>query len=65
MNYLVREPENIHAQTPILVLLHGYGSDEKDLFSFTPDLPEDWLVVSFQAPHTTPNGGWELPDHSR
>ena len=55
MNYLVREPENIHAQTPILVLLHGYGSDEKDLFSFTPDLPEDWLVVSFQAPHTTPN----------
>ena len=57
MNYLVREPENIHAQTPILVLLHGYGSDENDLFSFTPDLPEDWLVVSFQAPHTTPNGG--------
>jgi len=62
MNYLVREPENIHAQTPILVLLHGYGSDENDLFSFTPDLPEDWLVVSFQAPHTTPNGGFSWYD---
>lgn len=62
MNYLVREPENIHAQTPILVLLHGYGSDENDLFSFTPDLPEDWLIVSFQAPHTTPNGGFSWYD---
>ena len=62
MNYLVREPENIHAQTPILVLLHGYGSDEKDLFSFTPDLPKDWLIVSFQAPYTTPNGGFSWYD---
>jgi len=62
MNYLVREPENIHAQTPILVLLHGYGSDENDLFSFTPDLPEDWLIVSFQAPHTTLNGGFSWYD---
>ena len=38
--------------------MHGYGSNEEDLFSFCPDLPEDWLIVSFQAPINTPYGGF-------
>lgn len=58
----IKEPQNITAETPILVLLHGYGSDKNDLFSFVPDLPEDWLVVSFQAPNTTPYGGYSWYD---
>lgn len=58
----IKEPQNITVETPILVLLHGYGSDENDLFSFVPDLPEDWLVVSFQAPNTTPYGGYSWYD---
>ena len=36
--------------------MHGYGSNEEDLFSFCPDLPKDWLIVSFQAPINTPYG---------
>lgn len=58
LKYITREPQNITAETPILVLLHGYGSNEEDLFSFTPDLPQDWLVISFQAPRKTPYGGF-------
>lgn len=54
----IRIPQNITSQTPLLVLLHGYGSNEEDLFSFEPDLPKDWLVVSLQAPKNTPYGGF-------
>ncbi|SHJ03355.1 phospholipase/carboxylesterase [Cruoricaptor ignavus] len=58
LKYLVREPENITEHTPIIFLLHGYGSNEQDLFSFTPELPKDWIVVSFRAPRNTPYEGF-------
>lgn len=58
LKYLVREPENITENTPIIFLLHGYGTNEQDLFSFTPELPKDWIVVSFRAPRNTPYEGF-------
>ena len=62
LQYLVREPQNITPKTPLLILLHGYGSNEEDLFSFTPTLPKDWLVVSFRAPFSTQYGGFSWYD---
>ncbi|MFC6268554.1 alpha/beta hydrolase [Frigoriflavimonas asaccharolytica] len=62
LQYLVREPENITPSTTILFLLHGYGSNEQDLFSFQPTLPKDWLVVSFRAPGNTPYEGFSWYD---
>ena len=62
LKYLLREPENITSSTPLLVLIHGYGSNEEDLFSFVPTLPKDWLVVSFRAPKDTPYGGYAWYD---
>jgi phospholipase/carboxylesterase len=58
LQYLVREPQNITPETPVLFLVHGYGSNEEDLFSFVPTLPEDWLVVSFRAPRNADNAGY-------
>ncbi|WP_374440245.1 alpha/beta hydrolase [Epilithonimonas sp.] len=58
LQYLVREPKNITPETPILFMLHGYGSNEEDLFSFVPTLPEDWIVVSFRAPKNSHYGGF-------
>lgn len=58
LQYLVREPQNITPETSILFMLHGYGSNEEDLFSFVPTLPEDWLVVSFRAPKNSNYGGF-------
>ena len=58
LQYLVREPQNITPETPVLFLLHGYGSNEEDLFSFVPTLPEDWLVISFRAPKDSSYGGY-------
>lgn len=43
-------PERERAGRPLLVLLHGYGSHEGDLFSLAPALPLDAVVASVRAP---------------
>ena len=45
LQFIVREPENITPNSQLLVMIHGYGSNEEDLFSFRHDLPEDWIIV--------------------
>lgn len=62
LHYRVREPENITSETPLLILLHGYGSNEEDLFSFAPTLPENWMIVSFRAPLTSAYQGFSWYD---
>ncbi|HEY5689439.1 MAG TPA: alpha/beta fold hydrolase [Yeosuana sp.] len=37
---------------PLLIMLHGYGSDENDLFSFASELPEELFIISVRAPYT-------------
>ena len=34
----------------LLVLMHGVGSNEHDLFSLAPQIPEQFHVVSLRAP---------------
>lgn len=49
--YKVREPlTKSETPPPLMLLLHGYGADVNDLFSFADQMPEDFLVVSLQAP---------------
>lgn len=43
-------PERERAGRPLLVLLHGYGSHEGDLFSLSPQLPLAPVVASVRAP---------------
>ena len=50
LEHLVR-PSNLTGKAPLILMLHGYGSDEKDLFSFAPELPEKYMVVSARAPY--------------
>lgn len=50
LHYLVR-PSSLKEKAPLLIMLHGYGSDENDLFSFASELPEEFLIVSVQAPY--------------
>ena len=51
LQYLVREPKVKKAQNPLILLLHGYGSNAQDLFSFANELPADAYIVAAQAPH--------------
>ena len=39
---------------PLLVLLHGYGADERDLFGLVPYLPPEFVVAAVRAPLTPP-----------
>ena len=50
LEYIVRQPLVTSQTPPLLILLHGYGSNEQDLFSFASELPEELLIISVQAP---------------
>ncbi|MFK5889824.1 MAG: alpha/beta fold hydrolase [Flavobacteriaceae bacterium] len=53
LEYLHRLPKNKNQKNPpLLLLIHGYGSNEADLFSFADHLPDEFLVVSVRAPLT-------------
>jgi len=50
LKHIIREPKIITNNPSLLLMLHGYGSNERDLFSFANELPDDLLIVSAQAP---------------
>ena len=58
LHYLVREPKIIQEKNPLLLLLHGYGSNEADLFSFASELPEEYFIISVQAPYDLQYGSY-------
>jgi len=58
LQYLIREPKTIQENNPLLLLLHGYGSNKEDLFSFAAELPEEYYVISVQAPHDLMYGSY-------
>lgn len=49
LKYIIKKPEVITENTSLLILLHGYGSNEEDLFSFANELPSDLLIISARA----------------
>ncbi|MDN5667709.1 MAG: phospholipase [Renibacterium salmoninarum] len=50
------KPESERAGTPLLVLLHGYGANEADLFGLAEQLPAEFTVVSVRAGHPAGSG---------
>lgn len=58
LDYRIRRPLKEGGKTPILFLLHGYGSHEEDLYSFANYLPEEYLIISLRAPLTLGFGGY-------
>jgi phospholipase/carboxylesterase len=50
LEYLVKAPKEVKEKNGALLLIHGYGSNEEDLFSFATQLPEDVYVISIRAP---------------
>lgn len=58
LHHLVREPKIKLAKSPLLLLLHGYGSNEEDLFSFASELPDNYYVVSARAPYDMMYGSY-------
>ncbi|WP_339631434.1 alpha/beta hydrolase [Bizionia echini] len=49
LHYITR-PSSLQENAPLLILCHGYGSDENDLYSFASELPEELFIISLRAP---------------
>lgn len=45
-----RPAKNSSENPPAIIMLHGFGSDENDLFSFANEFPEKYAVISLKAP---------------
>lgn len=43
-------PSNLSGKAPAIIMLHGYGSNEDDLFSFATELPEKYAILALKAP---------------
>lgn len=52
------EHKNTNPNAPILMLLHGYGSNEQDLFGFKSDLANYFNILSLRGIKNTPMGGY-------
>ncbi|WP_396596630.1 alpha/beta hydrolase [Dokdonia sp. R86516] len=51
LEYITRKPSQPSTgKAPLIILLHGYGSNEEDLFSFAEEIPEEYFIVSAKAP---------------
>src|SRR6187399_908559 len=58
LHHLVREPKIKLDKNPLILLLHGYGSNEEDLFSFATELPDEYYVISARAPYDMMYGSY-------
>lgn len=49
LSYLEQTQSDSRNQ-PLVIFLHGFGSNEQDLFSLTEQLPQGWTYLSVRAP---------------
>jgi phospholipase/carboxylesterase len=48
----ITRASSLKENAPVLIMLHGYGSDENDLFSFANELPKELFIISAKAPYS-------------
>jgi phospholipase/carboxylesterase len=58
LEYKIREPKIILDKNPLILMLHGYGSNEADLFSFAPEIPDEYYIISARAPYDLQYGSY-------
>ncbi|MCZ8197095.1 MAG: hypothetical protein O9267_05780 [Flavobacterium sp.] len=51
LHYVIRESKDSVLKSPLLILLHGNGSNENDLFSLSNSVSNNWIVVSVRGPY--------------
>ncbi len=60
--YRFRDSIDTNKSSPLVLMIHGYGSNEDDLFSFASDLPENYKIISLRAPYSLAYGGFSWYD---
>ncbi|AZD54030.1 phospholipase/carboxylesterase family protein [Pseudomonas chlororaphis subsp. aurantiaca] len=56
--YLEQAPADSRDR-PLVIFLHGYGSNEEDLFDLKDGLPADYTYLSVRAPQTVEEGSYQ------
>lgn len=50
LSYLIQSPAGNTSGSPMIILMHGYGSNEKDLFELKNVFPKNYIIISLRAP---------------
>ncbi|ROL82597.1 phospholipase [Pseudomonas protegens] len=58
LKYLEQAPSDTRNQ-PLVIFLHGYGSNEADLFGIREHLPASYTYLSARAPQTLEEGSYQ------
>lgn len=62
LSYSVNQAAALNSKTPVLILLHGYGSNETDLLEMAKAFDPRFITFSLRAPFKTSNGGFSWYD---
>jgi phospholipase/carboxylesterase len=54
---VIKSRKNLDTKPPLVLMLHGYGSNEQDLISLAPDLDARCVFISLRAPIALDYGG--------
>ena len=60
--HIIRESSIKDKRSPLLLMVHGFGSNEEDLFSFSRAIPSEYTIVSIRGPINTPGMGYAWYD---
>ncbi|WP_185863290.1 alpha/beta hydrolase [Blattabacterium cuenoti] len=62
IKHIIRKSVSVKERT-LFLMIHGYGSNEKDLFSFLEkDLPKDFFIISIQGFYPIETGKYSWYD---
>ena len=64
LSFLIRPAAPAVAHPWLLVLMHGVGSNERDLFSLADQIPDRFCVISLRAPYCMAPGSFSWFDFS-
>lgn len=62
LEYKIRQSKSGKPNPPLLILLHGVGSNENSLFQLADYLDEDYMIISARAPFTKSQGSYKWYD---
>ncbi len=52
LHHIIRPSQKQDNKPAVMFMLHGYGSNEDDLFSFASELSTELCIISIRAPHS-------------
>lgn len=52
LEHIIKPSSLSEKKVPVMFMLHGYGSNEEDLYSFAEELPSELCIISIRAPYT-------------